>query len=120
MAKDLKYAFLIEMYSPVLTENQRSMMEMYYYEDLSLAEIADNCGISRQGVRDSIKRGESALKDLEDKLGFAEKQLKVDRAIYKIRQCAKEIVWMNNKYSYISDIEVSANDILSALDTLEE
>ena len=120
MAKDLNFAFLLETYSPVLTDNQRSMLEMYYYEDLSLAEIADNCGISRQGVRDAIKRGETALTELEDKLGFARRQLMIDRAIYRIRQCAKEIVLMNNKFSYISELEISANDILSVLDTLEE
>ena len=120
MAKDLTNAYLIEVYSPMLTENQRTMLEMYYFEDLSLAEIAENCGISRQGVRDSIKRGEMAMQELEDRLGFAKRQIKIERAVNLIRERTRDIVLMNNKYSYINEIEVSAGDILSALDTLED
>ena len=120
MAKDLKIGYLIEVYSPMLTENQRTMLEMYYFEDLSLAEIAENSGISRQGVRDSIKRGETAMQEFEDRLGFANRQMKIDRAVNLIRDRTRDILLMNNKYSYIHEIEVSAGEIISALDTLED
>ena len=69
MAKDLKYSTLLDIYGGMLTDKQREMIELYYNDDLSLSEIADNCGISRQGVRDAIKRGEESLDELEEKVG---------------------------------------------------
>lgn len=71
MPKDLEISYLIDFYGDVLTPKQKDVMEQYYNNDFSLAEIAENFGITRQGVRDSIKRGESILLDLEDKVGFA-------------------------------------------------
>ena len=69
VAKNLEISFLLDFYGDVLTERQREVMEQYYNDDLSLAEIADNFGITRQGVRDSIKRAEGILLDLEARLG---------------------------------------------------
>ncbi len=69
MAKNLNYSTLLDIYGGMLTDKQRDMMEFYYNDDLSLSEIADNCGISRQGVRDAIKRGEESLDELEEKIG---------------------------------------------------
>ena len=69
MSKDLNIIMLLDLYGEVLTEKQRDVIELYYNEDLSLAEIAQNLGITRQGVRDSIKRGEAVLLDMEAKLG---------------------------------------------------
>ncbi len=71
VAKNLELSYLIDFYGDVLTEKQRDVMEQYYNADLSLSEIAENFGITRQGVRDSIKRGETILLDLEEKVGFA-------------------------------------------------
>lgn len=65
MAKNLEISFLLDFYGSMLTEKQRIMIEYYYNDDLSLAEIADNEGITRQGVRDSIKRAEGQLLELE-------------------------------------------------------
>ena len=55
----------------VLTEKQRNILTEYYNDDLSLAEIAENYGITRQGVRDAIKHGEATLMEMEEKLGTA-------------------------------------------------
>ena len=55
--KNLAYSVLLDFYGPVLTDKQRVILTEYYDEDLSLAEIAENLGITRQGVRDSIKHG---------------------------------------------------------------
>ncbi len=71
MSKDLEMSYLLDFYGDVLTEKQRDVMEQYYNDDLSLSEIADNAGITRQGVRDAIKRAEHILLDLEDKIGWA-------------------------------------------------
>lgn len=70
MAKDLELSYLLDFYGDVLTEKQREMMEQYYNDDLSLSEISENFGITRQGVRDAVKHGEAALLELEAKVGF--------------------------------------------------
>jgi predicted DNA-binding protein YlxM (UPF0122 family) len=69
--KNLELSYLLDFYGDVLTQKQRDVMEQYYNNDLSLSEIAENFSITRQGVRDSIKRGEAVLLDLEAKVGFA-------------------------------------------------
>lgn len=69
MAKDLNITILLDVYGQLLTEKQRFAIDMYYNEDLSLAEIADEIDISRQGVRDSIKQGEKHLLEYEQQLG---------------------------------------------------
>ena len=56
MAKDLGITILLDFYGDMLTEKQRDFLGYYYNDDLSLSEIAENEGITRQGVRDSIKR----------------------------------------------------------------
>ncbi len=71
--KDLKKAYLLDFYGDVLTERKKEVLDMYYNEDLSLAEIAEQIGISRQGVRDLIKKAEEELVFLEEKLGLAQK-----------------------------------------------
>ena len=59
--KPLEMSLLFDFYGETLTEKQRELFDLYYNEDLSLAEIAEHAGITRQGVRDSIKRAEHAL-----------------------------------------------------------
>ncbi|MDE6020672.1 MAG: DNA-binding protein [Ruminococcus sp.] len=73
MAKDLQFVMLFDCYGEFLTERQRQVTEMYYGEDLSLSEISELSGITRQAVRDGIKRSEEILRDMESKLGFAER-----------------------------------------------
>ncbi len=73
MAKNLQLVLLLDCYGEFLTERQRQAMESYYGEDLSLGEIAEFTGTSRQAVRDSIKRSEEILLDMEQKLHFAER-----------------------------------------------
>ena len=78
MAKNLQIAVLLDYYGELLTEKQRDFISLYYDEDLSLAEIAENEGITRQGVRDSIKRAETLLFEMEEKLGFAKRFEKIN------------------------------------------
>ena len=68
--KNLEVAYLLDYYGGMLTEKQREVVDLYYNEDLSLAEISEHAGITRQGVRDSIKRGEAQLLEMEQKLGL--------------------------------------------------
>ena len=71
MAKDFEMGYLLDFYGEVLTPKQREMLRQYYNDDLSLSEIGENFGITRQGARDAIKHGETALRELEEKVGFA-------------------------------------------------
>ncbi len=70
MAKNLDMIMLLDFYGDMLTQKQRDFISYYYNDDLSLAEIAENAGITRQGVRDAIKRAESLLVEMEERVGF--------------------------------------------------
>lgn len=72
MAKDLSVSALLDFYGPFLSEKQRNLLHHYYNEDLSLTEIAENEQITRQGVRDLIKRGEIQLKKYEQECGWCQ------------------------------------------------
>ena len=73
LGKDLFVASLLDVYGDFLNEKQRQLVDYYYNEDLSLSEIAENEGITRQGVRDLIKRAETKLYELEGKCGYCRK-----------------------------------------------
>lgn len=86
MAKDLTVTMLMDFYGQLLTDKQLSSLDMYYNEDLSLSEIADESGISRQGVRDNIKRGEKLLMVYEEKLGLARRFLEISSGIKEMNR----------------------------------
>jgi len=119
MAKNLAISYLLDVYAPVLTDKQREVVELYYNEDLSLAEIAENCGITRQGVRDSIKRGESVLNELETKLGFAGKLRVIAESAEDIRRCASDILLHNSRSAYSEQVRLLAEIILEKVKTIE-
>ena len=74
MNRDRAYVCrLIDVYGNVLSERQRDVVDLYYNEDLSLAEISEHCGITRQGVRDAIRHGVETLESLEKALSFIAK-----------------------------------------------
>ncbi|MBE6894023.1 MAG: DNA-binding protein [Ruminococcaceae bacterium] len=121
MSKNLEMSYLLDFYGNVLTEKQREMMQQYYNMDLSLSEIADNFGITRQGVRDSIKRGESVLLELEEQVGFADKYRSLMAGIDKIKTLAQNIAFYNSaSYTTNDDIHKSATDIMKIIDDLAE
>ena len=75
MDKKIEISMLWQIYGALLTEKQKEYIDYYYNEDLSLAEIAQNDGITRQGVRDIIKKGEKKLFEYEEKLLFMKKTM---------------------------------------------
>lgn len=89
--KNLRVSVLLDYYSRMLTEKQKDVIDLYYNEDLSLSEIAEHESITRQGVRDSIKRGEQTLFEMEEKFRLAERSEKYGILIEKITRLAKEI-----------------------------
>ena len=103
VTKNLEISYLLDFYGDVLTEKQRDVMEQYYNDDLSLSEIADNFGITRQGVRDAIKRGEGTILELEDKVGFARRYRAVQEGIESLEQLARDINFYNNNNYAMSD-----------------
>ena len=86
MAKDLEMGYLLDFYGEVLTQKQREMLRQYYNDDLSLSEIGENFGITRQGARDAIKHGETTLKELEEKVGFATRYRRVQQKLEQLEQ----------------------------------
>ena len=68
-----RMTMLFDFYGEVLTPRQKEFFDLYYNEDLSLAEIAENYGISRQGVRDVIVRAEAYMTEIEDKTGLVKR-----------------------------------------------
>ncbi|MDD4124537.1 MAG: sigma factor-like helix-turn-helix DNA-binding protein [Eubacteriales bacterium] len=82
--KRSEISLLFDFYSAVLTERQREVLDFYYNEDLSLSEIAENLGITRQGVRDAIIHGEEYLYFLEKNIKMAEHDRRVRETAYNI------------------------------------
>ena len=121
MPKNLGLSFLLDFYGDVLTDKQREVMEQYYNDDLSLAEIAENFGITRQGVRDSIKRGECILLDLEDKVGFAAKYRMIQDKMDEIEQQVHHIEGrMITGYHRDEQIVDSARQILKITNEVKD
>ena len=79
-------AILLDFYGELLTDKQRECFELHYCEDLSLSEIAEQCGISRQGVWDNIRRAESALHEMEEKTGLVRRVAALERENERLRR----------------------------------
>lgn len=111
MAKNLDVAVLLDFYGSMLTDKQRDVIDLYYNQDLSLSEIAEHEGITRQGVRDSIKRGEVFLFELEDKLGLFSSYIETLKIMQNIRYVVERIEKENSTYHYSNNITENINQI---------
>ncbi|HIR56879.1 MAG TPA: YlxM family DNA-binding protein [Candidatus Gallacutalibacter pullicola] len=118
MAKNLHISYLLDFYSGLLTEKQREVMNYYYNDDLSLGEIAANEGITRQGVRDSIKRAETQLLELESQLGLVRRFREIHSGLEQICDAAVRIQEYNNQYIYSNEIQKDVNTILQTAQQL--
>ena len=96
MDKKVEVSMLCETYGKLLTEKQLAILEDYYNMDLSLSEIAENHDITRQAVRDVIKKGESKLFEFEEKLGFMKKTYKQEE---KIATVLSELTKIQTKFT---------------------
>ncbi|HHZ06630.1 MAG TPA: YlxM family DNA-binding protein [Clostridiales bacterium] len=114
MDKKLMVSLLLDFYGSLLSQKQREIMDFYYNDDLSLSEVADNIGITRQGVHDTVKRTETALYEMEEKLGLykrfelVEKQLSaienLSQNIEKTNEASYKDASIHNNVSKIIDI----------------
>ncbi len=118
MANNVEITVLLDIYGQVLTEKQRQYLDFYYNDDLSLAEIAENENITRQGVRDSIKRAEAILYDMEDKLHFEDRLKKIDDALKEICVCADDIDEYNLSHNLSHEINSNTEKIKTIADNL--
>lgn len=84
MEKRIDIALLLSFYGPLLTERQRQMLRYYYEDDLSLSEVAELCGVTRQGAHDAIRRGAHQLALLEEKLGLRARWVRI---CHRLAQC---------------------------------
>ena len=114
--KDLGFADLLCVYGQLLTEKQRDVLDLYYNEDLSLSEIAENTGISRQGVRDSIKRGEEALTYFEQTLKLYARQKAFDEIMGAILEQAKSIRKDLSPITYSWIIQQKADTLINDIE----
>ena len=87
-----RMALLYDFYGDVLTPRQKEFYDLYYNEDLSLAEIAENNGITRQGVRDVIVRAEAILTDLEDKTGLIKRFHAMQKQLQEVEGAAQGVL----------------------------
>lgn len=91
MEKNVEISLLLSFYKNMLTERQADTVELYYNDDLSLSEVGAELGISRQGVRDNLKRAEAILYDVESKLGLAARFIEIKSKLGEIDDIIAEI-----------------------------
>ena len=111
----LQMTLLFDYYGELLTDRQRMCFDLRHNQDLSLAEIAQELNVSRQGVHDNLSRAEALLLNMEEKTGCVGRDL-------ACRKAARQIVVAAQQLSGHSDLEVSklAQQILAAAGILEE
>ena len=91
MDKKVEVSMLLQIYGKLLTEKQYRVIDYYYNEDLSLSEIAENEEITRQGVRDIIKKGEKKLFEYEETLLFMKKTINQEKLAQSILENLNKI-----------------------------
>lgn len=112
-----RMAMLFDFYGDVLTERQKEFYDLYYNEDLSLGEIAENYSITRQGVRDVIVRAEAILTDLEDKTGLIKRFHTMSEQLKQVYADAEKLVDLARRMDN-DEMEVLSLRILDTTDAL--
>ncbi len=113
-----RMAMLYDFYGDLLTDRQKEFYDLYYNEDLSLAEIAENYGITRQGVRDVIVRAEAYLTEIEDKTGLIRRFHTMQGQLREVADCAQKVLDLNDAKLGSNELETLAGRIKSLADTL--
>lgn len=115
-----RMTMLFDFYGEVLTPRQKEFFDLYYNEDLSLAEIAENYGISRQGVRDVIVRAEAIMTDLEDKTGLMKRFILMQQQVQAILDAAEKIQTVNYRQYDNPELARLADEITRSAQALKE
>ena len=117
MDKITEASLLYDFYGQLLTKRKQDVMELYHEENLSLAEIADEFGISRAAVHDSLKSAEKSLQEYEQKLNLVSKFMKTNAAIEKIDDM---IDGLADRYTDNPDLVDQLEKIKSIINGLED
>ena len=115
-----RMTMLFDFYGELLTDRQKEFFDLYYNEDLSLSEIAENSGISRQGVRDVIVRAEKAMQEVEDKTGIIRRFMQKRDNLERIQSAAAEIKTINYRQYEDPRIDSLVEDVIQAAKALVE
>lgn len=120
MEKNVEISLLLSFYKNMLTPRQADTVDLYYNEDLSLAEVGAELGISRQGVRDNLKRAEAALYDVESKLGLAARFLGIKSSLAEIDDIISAIEGSPEAKLLPDSIKYQINRILAIVAGINE
>lgn len=114
MDKKIEVGLMLDFYGQILNEKQEDIVQMYYNQDLSLGEISEILGITRQGVHDYLKRSENTLYTMESKLGLLERFLDQKNRIAEVLQLVNvlECDINDNKFEDVNNRIKSIKDIL--------
>lgn len=115
--KVLRIVILFDFYGSLLTDKQSLTLEMHYLNDFSLAEIADEFGVSRQAVHDILKRAEQILVDYEDKLKFVERHQREQQTLQHIYEL---IEGLPENVRHIPEINLAVTALNCLLDYSKE
>ncbi len=120
MEKNVEISLLFSFYGKMLTDRQADTVELYYNEDLSLSEVGDELGISRQGVRDNLKRAEAILYDTENRLGLANRFLGIKSRLSKIDSIIAEVEASPEAKKLPDGIKKQISNILELVQEINE
>ncbi len=120
MDRNAEMSLLFSFYRNMLTQRQIDCVDLYYNEDLSLSEISENLGITRQGVRDNIKRAEHTMTDTEERLGLVAKFLGISDKLRRIDDIIRDIEKSPNIRYLSDDIKRKINEILMIIGDINE
>lgn len=114
-----RMAMLFDFYGDLLTERQKEFYDLYYNDDLSLAEIAENYDITRQGVRDIIVRAERALEDIEEKTGLIQRYHRTRATTATLKEICTQLQALNQDRLKNRELAALCAQFSEAIDDLE-
>ncbi len=111
MEKKVQLSWYLAFYGQMLTENQQEIARLYFEEDYSLGEIAQQFSVSRQSIHDTVNRVEKTLFDFEEKLGLAGRFDRLEKGLHQCAQALEKVVPTKESEHYLQ----SARDTIGAL-----
>jgi predicted DNA-binding protein YlxM (UPF0122 family) len=115
-----RMTMLYDFYGELLTDRQKEFFDLYYNEDLSLAEIAENYGISRQGVRDVIVRAEGVMTEMEDKTGIIKRFHLMQGQLSSISQDLDKIMAINGDKYFDRELDSLARQVKETVEQMKQ
>lgn len=114
-----RMAMLYDFYGDLLTPRQKEFYDLYYNDDLSLSEIAENYDITRQGVRDIIVRAERALEDIEEKTGLIKRYHRTRVALSSLRDLCQQVRALNEERFSDNGLDDLIQQMTTVIDDME-